>query len=254
MEADSVLLPSEEIGPPLDAFIDKSGHEYEGELYTILIVRVMLEAKTGEEGPYDLKAIFDFSVDDPIFDHGVWRTNKPTDMTTPATPYALTEPPERRPTIHVYVEPGYDFMWIEHHEPKYDDAMKLISNYPQNTLGSYIQSPDAFRELEAILSGTSPDNQDAQIRWQEQWEHWKNIDAFTESTKSISADRIIDKEESKRICFALDQWTGQMTDAIAYVQDYREVDPQTVEKNPGLVNLEHEANRALELLNQIECE
>ena len=54
--------------------------------------------------------------------------------------------------------------------------------------------------------------------------------------------------------FVLDQWIAQMTDARDYVQEFRVVDPETVEKNPGLGNLQYEAERALELLDQVECE
>ena len=64
---------------------------------------------------------------------------------------------------------------------------------------------------------------------------------------------MIDKEETRHICFVLDQWITQMTAARDYVQEYREVDSETVEKNPGLATLEQEAERALQLLTQLEC-
>ena len=70
---------------------------------------------------------------------------------------------------------------------------------------------------------------------------------------SISADRIIDIEEYMHICFVLEQWTTQMTDARDYVQDYRRDEPETVEKNPGLGHLEQEAERALALVSEVEC-
>ena len=94
----------------------------------------------------------------------------------------------------------------------------------------------------------------AGVRWQAQFKvHWPNVDAFHASMSAISEDRIIDKSESQHICFALDQWVDQMTAARDYVQNYREVDPETVE-NSGLPNLESEAERALALLNQTECQ
>ena len=92
-----------------------------------------------------------------------------------------------------------------------------------------------------------------QDRWAEQYDHWANVDAFGASMRSINADRVIDKEESVRICFVLDQWMAQMESARDYVVAYREVEPGTVEKNPGLQNLKAEAERAIALLSEIEC-
>lgn len=92
-------------------------------------------------------------------------------------------------------------------------------------------------------------------RWKEQFDvHWPNVDAFQASMASINEDRIIDKEESTSICFALDQWTTQMTAARDYVTEYEQIDPDTVAKNPGLGNLKKEAERALDILEQVECE
>ena len=266
LRADSVVLPNEETGGSITAYIDRNGNEYEGQLYTILATDVTLEAKSEVDGPYDLKANFYFSrsyYDElVIVDHGVWLTNKPTKGDAPATPYVLTTAPERKPSIRIYPSPqppedGTGFIWLRHHEPKYDEVMAVATPYHDTVFDSAVLPLEEYRKVEAIL-GTAPalseQEQEALNLWQEQWEHWENVDAFQGNTTSISEDRIIDKEESQRICSALDQWTAQMTDAITYVQDYRKVDPQTVEKNPGLGNLESEASRALELLNQIECE
>lgn len=92
-----------------------------------------------------------------------------------------------------------------------------------------------------------------QARWVEQWDHWANVDAFMASMKEINADRVIDKDESARICFLLDQWKAQMKEARDYVVDYRKADSETVEKNPGLQNLQAEAERAMAVLTKIEC-
>ena len=259
VQEDSEQLPNQERGPPLHFFIDKNGNEYEGELYTILATDVTLEAKTRVEGPYDLKASFEFSKEDPIIKHYIARTNKPTDSDNAphATPYALTEAVERLPTFTIHVKGEAFLSWsVEAHEPKYHEIKAFVSDYPQNAFGSYILPAGAFEELESTFR---PEHRADRIvrrqRWDEQWEHWANIDAFQASAASISADRIIDKEESQHICFALDQWTAQMTAARDYVQNYREAEPDIVERrNSGLSNLEDEANRALELLNKVECE
>ena len=255
---DSVLEPDEEIGPALNAFIDKDGNEYEGQLYTILATRVTLEAKTRVDGPYDLKAIFNFTTDDPIFDHGIWPTNIPTTPDgTHATPYALSEAPERRPTITISPEDGTDIIWVEHHQSEYEQIVDFLADYSPGVFGSYRLPADAYREVQAILGRVpepSTEEQATLTRWKEQWKHWESVGIFQANLQNIMADGIIDEEESKRICFALDQWTAQMNAARAYVQDYRRDDPETVEKNPGLGNLEREAERALDTLSVVKCE
>ena len=65
---------------------------------------------------------------------------------------------------------------------------------------------------------------------------------------------MIDKDESARICFLLDQWTIQMEEARDYVVNYRKVEPDTVEKNSGLGKLQTEAERGLALLAEVKCE
>ena len=97
-------------------------------------------------------------------------------------------------------------------------------------------------------------NQAKQPRWKEQFDHWANVDAFNANMQGISADRVIDNEESTRICFLLSQWESQLSSARDYVVNYRRVEPSTVENNPGLGNLQTEAERGLELLAEIECE
>ena len=69
--------------------------------------------------------------------------------------------------------------------------------------------------------------------------------------ESITADRVIDEEESRHLCYVLDQWTAQMTDAQDYVKDYKKDDPDIM-LNSGLGNLEEEAERALDILSEVE--
>ena len=214
LRADSIVLPNEEWDGSITAFIDKNGTEWEGKPYTVVATDVTLEAKSEVDGPYDLKANFYFRssyYDELVIDdHGAWLTNKPTEGTAPATPYVLTAAPERKPSIRIYPSPqppegGPALIWLRHHEPKYDEVMAIATPYDKG-LGSYVLPLEEYRKIEAIL-GTAPalseQEQEALNLWQEQWEHWKNVDAFQENTPSISEDRIIDKEESQRICFAL---------------------------------------------------
>ena len=237
IRSDSILEPGERYGPSITAFIDKHGNEFEGVIYTITVKKVELEAKSQPDGPYDLS--FKIST---------------TDANAIPTPV-------RRPTIQANLSgsglgTGLDFDWtsVEHHEPEYDEVLAFVSDYRQDGFGSYILPAGAYKELQSIL-GRALSREDANKaeRWQEQWHHWENVNAFKTSMGSIAVDRIIDNEESKHICFALDQWITQMADAQDYVKDYRRDAPELTLKS-GLGNLEKEAERALEILSEVECE
>ena len=255
LSKDSVLAPNELIGPPTDAFIDSDGNGVGGKPYTIVIQRVELEARTRADGPYDLKAIFIFSENDPIVNNGITRTNKPTgsDSGPRATPYTLTEEVERLPTFKIRDKDNSLLsLWIEAHEPQYHEILKAVSNYPQSAFGDYMLPSDAYAELEATFyPERRTESTSRRERWDEQWQHWENIDAFKASMESINADRIIDQGESQRICFALDQWTAQMQAAKDYIQDYRRDEPQYA---AGVGNLEEETDKVLELLNEADCQ
>lgn len=108
------------------------------------------------------------------------------------------------------------------------------------------------QQIENSLS-TFEDEKARQARWVEQWDHWANLDAFMASAREISADRVIDRDESARICFLLPQWESQLEAARDYVESYREAEPDVVANTPSLENLQSEAERGLALLSQIEC-
>ena len=219
----------------MPAFIDKNGNEFEGIIYTITIKKVKLEAKSQIDGPYNLSYAI--------------TTAKANATPTVERPPILRIWPESRSAMDA------ENTWVKPHQPQYDEILALVSEYRQDGFGAYYVSDEAYAEVQRKLGLLPPPEEiDKAERWKEQWEHRKNINAFQASTASISEDRIIDKTESQHVCFALDQWTTQMTDARDYVQEFREIDPETVEKNPGLGNVQHEAERALELLNQVECE
>ena len=185
-------------------------------------------------------------------------TRMASEESKPETTTLVYEPRET-PTesLSLIVEaPGMPIMIIKPTFVLYADTKSLLDNSDsQRTNNRYKVSTSTYNQIQNLALPRNEENIAKVAHWKKQFDiHWPNVDAFQVSMDSIMQDRIIDKEESTSICFALDQWTTQMTDAITYVQDYRKVDPQTVEKNPGLGNLEHEANRALELLNQVECE
>ena len=104
----------------------------------------------------------------------------------------------------------------------------------------------------AILS---PSDRERLNRWKKTFTHYDTIEAFQQFIDDINADRIISKEEFAHICFALDQWKAQHQAALDHVTEYRRVGPETVTENSGLIEgLEREAQRALNLLDQLEVE
>ena len=256
LSEDSILQPQEETGAPIDGgFIDKNGKEFEGKLYTIIAGKVDLEARTRADGPYDLKATFNFTTDDPIINHGIIRTNKPVDSGSGvhATPYALAEEVERLPTFKIRDEDNALLSWwVEAHEPKYHEILEAVSGYPQDAFGVYELPSEDYAELESKFAPERKAERDSrEARWDEREEHWANIDAFKASMAAINADRIIDQEESQHICFALDQWTTQMNAALNYMQDYRRDEPEFA---AGVGDLEGEAAKILELLDEADCQ
>ena len=252
LSEDSVLQPSGLIGPPTDAFIDSDGNGVGGKPYTIVIQRVELEARTRADGPYDLKATFVFSADDPIVKNGITRTNKPADLDSGprATPYALTEEVERLPTFKMYAKEDQRLsMWVEAHEPQYHEILELVSDYPQNAFGSYILPIEAYMELEAKYT---PEQAERREVFDSLQQHSSNIDAFRAGMEEISADRVISQDESEHICFALDQWTTQMTAA----RDFAQVHSDAISRYPvgPITSIEDEAEKALKLLEEAECQ
>ena len=152
---------------------------------------------------------------------------------------------------------GKSPMIIEPSATGYDDVKAILDASPdiERNGNLYNVSIQTYEDIYALFPPSSEEELRELARWREQFEvHWPNVNAFNDSIKTINADRIISKEESLHMCFALEQWEGQMTAARDYVKEYREVDPETVEKNPGLGRLESEAERALTLLNEIQCE
>ena len=137
LRPDSIVEPGELISMDVGNFVDKDGKEFEAILYTVTVRRVKLEAKTKIDGSYNLE--LEIATADAN-----------------ATPTA-----ERRPTIRVYFESGSGQIRpgsipVAHHEPKYDEVLEFVSDYPRNAFGSYILPPDAYRELQVILGLALP--------------------------------------------------------------------------------------------------
>ena len=95
-------------------------------------------------------------------------------------------------------------------------------------------------------------NKAKQGRWVEQQEHWKNVDAFSAGVAEINADRVIDRAEHQDMCFKVAQWRDQLEAAREYVQEYREVEPGTVTRTPGLQRLESQVEQGLAVVRELE--
>ena len=217
-----------------------SGNSLEGGTLYHTIQSITLEAKTQVDGSYDLA----FSIDMEA---------------ALATPY-----PERRPRVLIHPTPYPPgevgaTIYLEHHEQKYDEVMAIATTYPGHFSDSYILPLDKYREVEAILGATPTPVLSEQERrttelWQEAVKHWEIIDAFVASLQAVNADRVIDLEESRDLCYKAPQWREQMTAVRQYVADYREVDPETVAETPRIHKLETEAYRAMEIVVELEKE
>lgn len=151
-------------------------------------------------------------------------------------------------TIYVSA-PNKPMILVEPDNAGYQRAYNLLGGD-----GSHRVSTDRWLEvMDALGWGTPTAEDDARIeveaaRWKEQWRHWDNVNAFKDSMADVSADRVVDETEMDRICYLQQQWEAQITAARDYVQEYRRIEPDVVEKNPGLQDLEDEAERALEIV------
>ena len=240
LHANSEVVPNEDYAPTFSAYLNENGEEWEGELRTIILTDVKLEAKSQPFGDtYDLEATFKFSKKDPILGHYVARTNKPTDGKARATPYALTEAIERRPRILIHG--AGDTIFLEHHEPQYDEIMAIVSKHPQNALGNPVVPPDTFRQVQSMLL------EGKRLRWKEHYDHWTTVNAFTEFAHEITADTIVDPQELILICATYPQWQNNMSIVKEWLEDYREFDPEQA-KDPSITNLEVKVDGILELL------
>lgn len=129
---------------------------------------------------------------------------------------------------------GKPFLIIESGAKEYAAIKNSLRGISADATGIYSVSPKVYESIEGVVGSLSPADQERAERWKEQYTHWENVDAFNASMKDISADRVIDKNESARICFVLPQWKAQLRAAQDYVADYRKVEPTIVSKNPGL--------------------
>ena len=106
----------------------------------------------------------------------------------------------------------------------------------------------------AAIHGVPADQLERARRWQAQWDHWANIDAFNASMVAISEDRVIDLAESMDLCFKAPQWWDQLTTAREYGAAYQEAEPTLVAQYASLYTLESEAERGLTVVEALLAE
>ncbi len=146
------------------------------------------------------------------------------------------------------------FLRVEPSAKNYAQAKARLAGHedfvsPNGKIASYKVDADLYAELEDILGVVYTDEDLArQARWKEQFHHYDNLNAFTDSLLEINSDRVIDEDELDRICFLLEQWDGQLNAAVDYVVEYREAEPAVIKANPGLQNLEDKAREGLAFL------
>ena len=140
--------------------------------------------------------------------------------------------------------------------PGYDAAKKILTDVPSEPMGGVAAYEVDFNTYERVKDAldirVSSDDEARLERWKKNFDHWDNVNAFAAIINEVSADGTTDMNERTLICSLSPQWKSQLISARDYVEDYREVEPDTVEKNPNLENLQIEAERALTLLVGIE--
>ena len=120
--------------------------------------------------------------------------------------------------------------------------------------GSHQVSDERWLQVMDILGyATATPEREATLdaeeaRWKEQYVHHANVSAFLGKMDSVNDDRVIDRTEWDEICFLREQWEDQLTAARHYVRQFRRDDPDTVEKNLGLGNLQERAEQGLEVM------
>ena len=179
----------------------------------------------------------------------------------PVTPYPYNPefPPEQWTLmIDTLDRPDtIDGMRIEFKSPIYAE-IKARLPVPRDVSGGHIWydvGPEFFDSLvDEFFSEIKEEATENERRWERREYHWDNIDAFNQRVKSISDDRVIDQEEEADICFLRDTWEAQLTEALMYVREYREAEPEFVEEPlNGLLTLEKQAIEGLTLLEEVEC-
>ena len=224
---DSAVEPGEtDLVPFGHDFFDDDGNQWRIVPFRITAERVMLEAKSQVNGPYDLTTV----------------------MTVPE-PARSDEP---RPPISVRSGdlPGLTFTSSA---PMYEAVKEKLEGVKAGADLTYRVSPELYEELKS-MAGITPEDEAIRARWAEQFDvHWPNIDAFHDNVEAVTGDRVLDRQELERICFLKPQWEEQLRAAHDYVVKYRKDDPDKVAKEQILRNLEDRAERGLDLLAGTEC-
>ena len=97
----------------------------------------------------------------------------------------------------------------------------------------------------------TPKEQASLTRWKERDVHWDRIDNFVAMMTQIQEDSVTTIDEANILCDTAGQWKGHFQEAITYVNDYEQADPEFVAKNPTITNLRSEANRHFTFISEV---
>ena len=142
--------------------------------------------------------------------------------------------------------------WDDRLDEMAEDFERSIDATATARAGEESTAPRVLVGNEINLDELSEEDRESLLRWREAGVHWEFVDAFSETMHAVNADKVIDLRESRDLCYKAPQWREQMTAAREYVAAYREAEPETVADNPRISNLEVEADRAMEIVEELE--
>ena len=150
-------------------------------------------------------------------------------------------------TLITVSSPDRPLVLVRPDDPEYAEVYELLGSD-----GRHEVSREGWQQVMDIMGYEYGPTEEAETaRWQQRLDHWDNIEAFKARILKINDDRVIDRAELDSMCFLSAQWKAQLVAARDYVKDYREDDPELVERNKGLQNLETEAEAALRVVSSV---
>ena len=135
--------------------------------------------------------------------------------------------------------------WAYMTEPEYESWLR--EEMPQTTTGCELPE----HQIQKALAGFYED----QVR-QRRWErHFEMIDVMANiraDYRQIAADEFISPAELLYICNAVVDWRLELDSVIAFLVEYREAEPEFVEKDPSIGTLESETQKLLMWVGDVE--
>ena len=162
----------------------------------------------------------------------------------------LTDVPSE-PAIQVVYTDGRPEIRIEEASSGCDaDEEILYNDVPSEPVKSFAECEVDSKMYEEVKDALGiqilPDDEASAARWKENLDHWDSVNVIRNEIAGWAAEK----------CPLPPQWKNQLTAALDYVENYREVEPHIVKNNPTLENLQRTAEnslRSLDLADQILC-